>query len=50
MKTNKHKSKPDFKKPVVKEIGNALEIIKNEFRPGTNDSIPAVQNINTDGV
>ncbi len=50
MKNNKHKNKPTFEKPVVKELGNALEIIKNEFRPGTLDSIPAVQNINTDGI
>ena len=49
MKTNKQKNKPTFDKPVVKELGNALEIIKNELRPGTNDSVPAVSNINTDG-
>ena len=48
-KTNIQKNKPEFGKPVVKELGNALEIIKNEFRPGVNDSIPSVQNINTDG-
>jgi hypothetical protein len=48
-KTNLHINKPEFGKPVVKELGNALEIIKNEFRPGVNDSIPSVQNINTDG-
>ena len=49
MKKFKNKEKPVFNKPVVKELGNALEIIKNEFRPGVNDSIPSVQNINTDG-
>ncbi len=38
-----------FEKPVLIEIGDAIDIIKNEFRPGTGDSIPAVQNINTDG-
>jgi len=49
MKKSLHKDKPEFEKPVVKELGNALEIIKNELRPGTNDSVPAVSNINTDG-
>ena len=44
-----HKNKPEFDIPVVKELGDALDIIKNELRPGVNDSIPAVQNINTDG-
>lgn len=50
MKTNKNTDKQKLEKPIVIEIGDALEIIKNEFRPGTNDSIPAVENINTDGV
>lgn len=49
MKNNNHKNKPEFDKPEVKVLGNALDIIKNEFRPGTGDSIPAVENINTDG-
>ena len=37
-------------KPEIIDLGNASDIILNEFRPGTGDSIPAVQNINTDGV
>ncbi len=49
MDKNQNNNIPSFGKPEVKELGNALEIIKNEFRPGTNDSIPAVSNINTDG-
>ena len=49
MKNNNHKNKPEFEKPEVKVLGNALDIIKNEFRPGTGDTIPAVENINTDG-
>ena len=49
-KSTKKIKKIKFIKPVKTDLGNALEIIKNEFRPGTNDSIPAVQNINTDGV
>lgn len=43
------KDKKKYEKPVLTEIGDAIDIIKNEFRPGTNDSIPSVQNINTDG-
>ena len=50
MKEIKDNNKPKFEKPVIKDLGDAIEIIKNEFRPGTNDSIPAVSNINTDGV
>lgn len=38
-----------FKKPMLKKLGSASDLIRNEFRPGSNDSIPAVENINTDG-
>lgn len=43
------KDNKTFTKPELTEIGDAIDIIKNEFRPGTGDTIPAVQNINTDG-
>ena len=33
MKTNKNTDKQKLEKPIVIEIGDALEIIKNEFRP-----------------
>ncbi len=49
MHNNKNKNILMYEKPELIEIGDAIDIIKNELRPGTNDSIPAVQNINTDG-
>lgn len=43
------KDSKDYVSPEIEDLGSAIDIIKNEFRPGTGDSIPAVQNINTDG-
>lgn len=49
MKSNKHSNSKDFVSPEIVDLGSAIDMIKNEFRPGVNDSFPSVQNINTDG-